>query len=262
MRLDDMAYKEIYLDSPSRRSGSSNNNPHFDLDNIEVDYLKIKDINLPISWNNVTKDNNTFQLEFSDDPDVKTVTIPEGVYNKDNLATTLKTKIEAVSGLHPATSSATGTARLFDVTISDTTNQLKISFTSGDSGETFRLIFNNEISKLFGFLGGNTTAFGRVVIASNPVNLESVDVVYVVSNNIRGNRLKPGFYGSSRILGKVNIYEPSQALQVSDFSNITYDAVKTHGILNDFDLSIINASNMQPLDLRGHPWSLTLSCFS
>lgn len=140
----------------------------------QVKKVLVKDIFIPNLFYNITTANNTLLLFQNIDITPKTVTVPIGQYNVDQLIAQLKTSIDAkLSG-----------GAIVTITKSDILYNLTFTFSGAivPANNQMVLSIDSTIRDIIGLAQTNSSA--SVVIMDNPYNLRPLDFVQIHSQQV------------------------------------------------------------------------------
>lgn len=243
--MEDSIYSEIHLNSKFRTTGTLSK-PSFIISPAHyVDHVKVKNVQLPVTWYGVNAYNNSVVFYESDTPStVRMFSIPVGNYNSSTLIEALE------SGLI-----ANGT-QVYTATVSLPSQILTVH--GADKAFLFNFIESSS-SELLGFDNVETASL-QTIVGTKSIKLNSTEAVYVVSNGIKSNTLSPGFTGS--ILAKIPLSVNSGQIQLYDSSSCSFDIFPVSQHINQIDLTLLDSDTLRELDLNEASWSCTLSCWS
>jgi hypothetical protein len=171
----------ITLNTIDRITNSTIDQPIYQLDKplYNVKSYKVKNITIPLNTYNIDSRNNRFYfIDDADQSQTYTVILTEQQYTASQLATELKSKMDAVS------------AYTFTVTFNSQTNK----FTFACSG-TFLFVpyFEKDIYYELGLTSADMGTFQSTITPSNVIDLSGVKVVSVVCSSFTTN-YKQGNY--------------------------------------------------------------------
>jgi hypothetical protein len=202
-----------------------------------VGKYRVSHISFPNTIYNVTSSNNTVDYNSG-----TTLTLPVGYYNSANLPGAVKTMLD---GAPPVDT--------YTVTISSTTGRLTIT---SNTSTNFSLSFTNGLDKILGFsslLSGASTYTGNNII-NYDINV-SVGIDIKESNYHNVENMADDSFSSS-------IYVPldgnfGEYVTISDKNDIE-QFVYFEKQFRTLNVSIINMSDLTPIDLNGAEWELVL----
>lgn len=236
--------KTVILDSRNRLRGTSTN---FDVNinpSITFSSMRLKSFHVPVSWYNITSDNNTFTIEQASID--YTVTVTVGRYDMTQLLSALE------SGLNTATGST------FSCTRDDKTGLVTIADTTPTN---FIIKSNGNLEDYLGFTSQQSG--GASYTASKVSKLYNPDYIILslsaVPNNVRhlDNNSEHGSFvirldnlDSTTTMGSVK-YNSKDI----DIDNIKLSKPKQ---LHSLSVYLFDKHNNE-LDLNGSEWVGTLS---
>ena len=248
--MENSIYKELHLDSALRIAGTSDN-PTFILDRaMKIDYLKVKSITLPLTFNNVRSSNNTFLLYEEDTPDIpRQVQLDEGNYNIETLRAHMEGKINFQG------------TQIYFVQADPVTQRYRIGT---NAARNFKLVFpnTNHSNTLLGFRVNTDTGYGKDFTAPFKANINNVDSVYLCSNFLSTNSTILGKPIIGSVLCRFFLNVPNGAVQNWDFSSCNYDIVRADQSISQIDLFLLDSATLEPLQLNGNTFNVTLSVWS
>lgn len=202
-----------------------------------VGKYKVTHISFPNTIYNVTSSNNTVDYNSG-----TILNLPIGYYNSSNLPAAVKNMLDS--------------ADTYTVTISSTTGKMTIS---SNTSTNFSLDFLNGLDKILGFdssqfpLAGSSIYTGNNVINYDIVVSVGIDIKESTYHNIEN--LSDDSFSSS-------IYVPldgnfGEYITISDKNDIE-QFVYFEKQFRTLNISVINLSNMNPIDLNGAEFEIVL----
>jgi len=236
----------VYFNSRERIDGTESNfiSPQIDLGVNTFDAVCLVQATIPRSFYNVPSLYNTFVVIENSNP--RTITLPPGSYNKNNLRTAL---IQYLNTFQPA-------GWVYDVyyppyTLPDT---FKYTFSvSGHGGAPVSFVFTDSMFRQLGFEPNTTNDFiVDEVSSTNAINLSYATRCFIKSNVIVN--------ADNEVLEDILNYGSFPMGSMCYYQQINFD-LNTR----DFNKNILNSWNFvlvdgfgQEIDLNGIPWSFTL----
>ena len=141
----------------------------------QVSKVLIKDLFIPNLFYNVNERNNVLFFKQNAEA-IKSITIPVGQYNVDNLATELKTQLESQLVF--------GT--VVDITRSNITYKYTFTFSGAVSPANNQVIFYQDTSTIRDVIGllQTTSPASNIIVMDTVFNLKGVEIVQVHSPEI------------------------------------------------------------------------------
>ena len=243
--MEDSIYSEIHLNSKFRTTGTQSKPSYIISPALYVDHVKVKNVQLPVTWYGINPYNNSIVFYESDTAStVRMFNIPPGNYNSSTLIDAMETGLNAMG------------TQVYEVSISVPSQVLTVH----GADKAFMLNFVEASSgDLLGFDNIETASL-QTIVGSKSIKLNSTEAVYVVSNGIKSNTLSPGFTQS--ILCKIPLTVNSGQIEHYDSSACSFDIFPVSQHLNQIDLMLLDATTLRELDLNDASWSCTLSCWS
>ncbi|TPX52988.1 hypothetical protein PhCBS80983_g06383 [Powellomyces hirtus] len=235
--------KKLILDL-ARSSNNDLNSPRWNLSEpISCDKIRYNSIILPLSFDIVHSRNN--KISFGTTQDIKTVSLPPGVYSPDDLVEELTTAMNAVS------------SQTYDVTYDNLSGKITV-----DSSTTpFKFFQNGSTSQKILGLTGDTPSSSSVTF-QNPIDLTGVKMVLVTSQNVRSNDVVVAGQESLNILACIPINQETQTVLCSQ-NYFDSDFIDTEsGLVSTIDIQLLDSETLLPLDLKGKAFTLVIDCHS
>lgn len=248
-------YNEVHLSS-LQRDGGDNDHPFWNIQPELHSVLgaKVLSAQIPYSFYTIVDSgparNNLLDIRTAEDT-VHSVTLPAGVYTAEQLRDALESP-DNNTGAAPA------------LAVSWTVSTGKYTFGNALAGDVTLLLENNPIAYILGLEPKDLPlpADGTVV-APSVANVSGPNCLYIVSNAISGRisrnvrcngntTVNPAVVAKVPLtvnFGEVVDYTDPNPAPCFDMSMDT---------LTRLDFALINADTLQPVDLNGAPWSLTL----
>lgn len=211
--------------------------------------MSVEQCEVPFSFYNVSHaiHNNKFHFNETGHSQVM-LTLSEGNYDADNLATDLSSMMTSNSSV----------AATYTVTYNERTN--KLTFTSSVA-TVFKLEFVNHIhtGSLLGFLPSEYTSENNIIISETVVNVNSIPFIFVDSSFGNQGAITSVTNCSASILTKIQNNEPWNGMIFFANQNSSGTAM----ILRRKRISSVRLTLRDPyfniIDLNGKNWSITLT---
>lgn len=176
MASDNRIYKEVYINSADRTSGTSSSNftITFPYD-IEFAEVRLVSARIPHTWYNVNDGNN--HIDFDEGGGELNATVTAGQYTTTQLAAAVKTALEAAGALTYTVTFDTSTT--FKTTIAATGN-FSLLFGSGTNKA-------NDLAAVLGFSATDTTSAASAV-SDGVYNLNNIGYILIQSDTLGTSR--------------------------------------------------------------------------
>lgn len=248
-RIVDSVYTEINLNSLFRDRGTSSQPTFIINPSIHADYIKVKNAQIPLTFNQVNSSNSKVVFYEGDSPsNLRTFMLDSGNYDPTTLSSQISKKMN------------TSGTQTYTVSVDAATQKLKIV---GDGNKQFKLKFGQGFgnsNKVLGYDPETETSMATTQESKRGINLNSIEAVYITCSNLSMNTLTIGYNGN--VLCKIPLTSPQNSWNIYDNSQCNYDIIPSDSTINDMTFSILDCDSLQPLDLNDSNWSLTLSVWS